>query len=715
VVSSLRAIVDVIPIGLRFVSHVLGRPKRRVRHEPAWDGSPGWLGLCSLLCACGGDEEESVELGPNFQGIRALTPKVEELTEARRNSATLHPATSVAAAVGDFTLRVQLRDGLSVGGRVLVEFPKSWFPHPWPRGKRLQVVEPNAPHYLAVAPASKLTFSWENYGLSGKHERFQNLIEILPREALPRGTVVTVSWSQTTAPYISGRDEVLVAVNSGDGLWELHRAEYNVEPGAVRSIRLTAQSNAVVGETIELSAVALDQFDNVAVGYETTATVEGTGEPLVMKIREGRGKVLWRPRAAGFHWPELIVPDSSKDLGQDRNRVAGNPVWVTDLLVEDRIYWGDLHSHSRISMDGIGKADFLYARDVSQLDFFASTEHADDDPFSGHDFDTRDGITPDEWLDIRQKVQDFYVPGDFVTLLGYECSLPQGHHNVYFGSLDGVPSPTHQVLSIGPLWRRVKAAGGFSIPHHTGKRPAHTVTEIDGPGLQPLGDFLRPAAKSQAHEWGVLNSGLRRTPLIEIYSSHGSSELYSPADPLSYESVRYSGAISEPGPHYAQDAWAAGHHLGVVASSDNHVAHPGRPDTGLTALMAPDLTREAVFHSLRARRSYGTTGERMILDFRFGGAKMGERLSASSVGQLQSAEVLVVAPREIAFVEILSFRKRRGWKVVERWSDVGKILEDRTEAIELEVGLVLYVRAELKENGGRRTARAWSSPIRVVE
>jgi hypothetical protein len=74
----------------------------------------------------------------------------------------------------------------------------------------------------------------------------------------------------------------------------------------------------------------------------------------------------------------------------------------------------------------------------------------------------------------------------------------------------------------------------------------------------------------------------------------------------------YTGARSVEGAHYARDAWAAGLPMGVIASSDDHEAHPGLPHFGLAAVYAPELTRDAIFAGLRTRRSYATTGVRII-------------------------------------------------------------------------------------------------------
>ena len=70
------------------------------------------------------------------------------------------------------------------------------------------------------------------------------------------------------------------------------------------------------------------------------------------------------------------------------------------------------------------------------------------------------------------------------------------------------------------------------------------------------------------------------------------------------------------------DAFRLGHRVGIVANSDGHKGRPGAswPGAatfgaygGLTAFVVSELTRDAVFDAIRARRTYATTGCRLDL------------------------------------------------------------------------------------------------------
>jgi hypothetical protein len=71
------------------------------------------------------------------------------------------------------------------------------------------------------------------------------------------------------------------------------------------------------------------------------------------------------------------------------------------------------------------------------------------------------------------------------------------------------------------------------------------------------------------------------------------------------------------------DAFDKSYRVGVVCHSDDHKGRPGatRPGAstfgaigGLSCYLMPELTRDALFAALRARRHYGTTGTRLNID-----------------------------------------------------------------------------------------------------
>src|SRR5262245_18273723 len=251
----------------------------------------------------------------------------------------------------------------------------------------------------------------------------------------------------------------------------------------------------------------------------------------------------------------------------------------------------------------------------------------------------------------------------------------------------------------------------ITIPHHTGIAfmgpPAGA--ESAGPGFQPIvTDVSRPLTSAGAAvDWNIHNPNKR--PLVEIYSLHGSSEIYDPQDSLSYENAHFTFSRSVPGAHYARDAWGAGLELGVIAASDNHTAQPGQPHGGLTAVRAPRLTREAIFDALAGKDTYGTTGQRIYMDFRVAGIRMGQ---AGRAGGPVEGSLIVAAPSAVARAVVRRRDLPSGESVVAaHWDAQGRWLQATFAGAPKGQRVMYYLRVELAERARGRVARGWSSPV----
>jgi hypothetical protein len=617
---------------------------------------------------------------------------------ANTSQARLYPDEMQAAAIGDYSLLIAIgEEGVAIGGGLLVDFPKAWFTNPLPLVKPVQLDDPAAPHYMeckTYREGATLERSIDHQNLDGSIERFRHVVKLVVRDnPLFEGDTVRVTFKNTTGPIVSGQDTVRVAVDAtGDGEFAIaFGAPYHVHPGPATSALLVAPSDAVVGEPIELHVALFDTLFNLSEGFMGNIEITGLGgDSIEAPMGAGRAiaKLKWIPTRPGYVFPELA----------GALQAFGGPVRVHASPPARRVYWGDLHSHSDDSKDGIGRDPWNFARDVTRLDFFGSSEHGIDDGGS-------DSISPGEWEGNIESVKRFYDPGRFVSLLGYECSLPGGHHNVFYRGVEGVPWPEHRVKTVERLWELLESNDAITIPHHLGILWGGNRRPITGPELQPI--ETGGAAGGPRLDWTRDHNPVLR-PILEIYSAHGQSEYFNRVDALAYESVRYTGARSADGPHYTRDAWAAGLSMGVIASSDDHQAHPGLPHNGLAAVFAPELTRDAIFDSLKARRCYGTTGARILLEFSVADLEMGQEGRVS--GEV-SGRAAVVAPSPIAYAEVLAYTEgESAWRTVARWDTPGRVLE-KPFTLDVAGPAVVYLRAELLDRVNHRAARAWSSPI----
>lgn len=137
------------------------------------------------------------------------------------------------------------------------------------------------------------------------------------------------------------------------------------------------------------------------------------------------------------------------------------------------------------------------------------------------------------------------------------------------------------------------------------------------------------------------------------------------------------------------------------------------------AVYAPEATREAVFDAIRRRRTYATTGCRLLLDFAAGGTPMGgEHRHPAGAPLRLCGEIVATAP--LRFVEIMRAdlaAAERSWRVAHRWWFAGgapsSLTLDWTDPEPPRRG-IYYLRVRQREIVHGRVAMAWSSPIWIV-
>jgi hypothetical protein len=268
-----------------------------------------------------------------------------------------------------------------------------------------------------------------------------------------------------------------------------------------------------------------------------------------------------------------------------------------------RILFGDIHNHNA---HGYGLGSMQRSIDVARthLDFFAFTGHA-----SWHDMAPMEGGREAHWLrgferlretwpHVQALIAEANADGAFCAFLGFEwhssalgdqCVIfPRDHRPLFYA--DGIEA----------LRRFCLAEGALMIPHHL---------------AYPRG--------RRGVNWDVFDEAC--TPVVEIFSEHGSSE----DDRGPYPMVTHSLGGRET-TNTVRWALARGLRFGFVGSSDDHAGFPGAYGEGLMAALARDLTRAAILEAIRARRTYALTGDRIELDVTVDGAPMGSTIAAGS-------------------------------------------------------------------------------------
>jgi len=183
-------------------------------------------------------------------------------------------------------------------------------------------------------------------------------------------------------------------------------------------------------------------------------------------------------------------------------------------------------------------------------------------------------------------------------------------------------------------------------------------------------------------------------------------------DSTSKISYGIAGRIAIDGPHYARDGWLRGHRMGVIASSDNHTAQPGQRHYGLAEERAAGLPRKSIFDALRSRRSYGTTGERIWLEFKVEDHDMGEEFQSRAAQP--KITFRVAGTDTVDFVEVMKLDLAE--KKYERLGVLNPGKEDCDGTFwdkKFKNDSMYYLRLRQQKTVRDREVWAWSSPVWV--
>jgi hypothetical protein len=341
----------------------------------------------------------------------------------------------------------------------------------------------------------------------------------------------------------------------------------------------------------------------------------------------------------------------------------------TSTPVPYNVYFGDLHVHtSRIHTTeafheefgrGVIRLANLHASEVMGHDFIAVTNHA--------------RLLEDWMWEVTKEVADeFTQDGVFVSFPAFEWTASHGCGVHCSPERPDYPDWGHRII----YFRNTEVATDLmrcSDPDYD--TPEELFAALPGSDLA-ITIPHHTAAPRHPFDWSTVNPEYDR--LVEIVQRRGDYE----AD-------------------IVENGWGNGFVLGVVAGTDNHVAAPGWPQ-GVAAILAPELTRDALFDALLSRHTYATTHGDIILHFFGDGEMQGGVLSARESVTLNGE--ITSTNGNIALVELTD-----NAEVVANWEpeEASSLRFESTEQVG-EDPHYFYVRVTL-ENGHR----AWSSPIWV--
>lgn len=344
------------------------------------------------------------------------------------------------------------------------------------------------------------------------------------------------------------------------------------------------------------------------------------------------------------------------------------------------IYWGDVHGHTMQS-DGHGTvAGYLsHARDVADLDFVVVTDHD-----FGHAAPWR--MPREVWTRTQDAVDAATVDGEFVAIAGYEWTSQPRYWRDYEGDtpseglFQGPPRHYNHKIVYSP--RRIPYLFSAKDPRYM--TPALLAGEVRKAG--GLVHNAHPdAGPGGSDQWDYSLASARVSTNSEIGP-----------DILWYEGKRHETNMEAAVRSYLD----RGGRTGFVSGTDTHEGKPA----ARTAVLARELTRDAIFEALRHRRCYAISHARIILDFRIDGHRMGE------VAETQGKPLIFLDVRgtdRIAEVVIV----RNGAALHSYRPDSDHVRLELVDA-SFEEDSYYYVRVtQVDTDRQGNPSRAWSSPI----
>ncbi|MGE3809789.1 MAG: DUF3604 domain-containing protein, partial [Gemmataceae bacterium] len=481
----------------------------------------------------------------------------------------------------------------------------------------LQTRAPAGPGFVRIDGPVPLAAEYDPYG--GIEPYHHQLLLHVQREALAAGSLVRVEMSRWRTPTCALRDArfLMLVDPHGDNRWtELPGGtSFDVSAGDPARLVALAPSDVTLGEELTVIVRADDRWGNPtrlpALPVLTPTFGASAAEPVVIDWPAAYHCAV-RFERAGTHRLRFEVPGTSLVA-------ESNPIVVHTEPPARRLFWGDVHSGQSAIGCGAGTlADYYaFARDAAGVQFLT---HQANDHY----------VTTADWLETRRVTDEFHAPGKYVPILGCEWSPPTadgGDRNVFYRHdeprlirsgrffTETTPDPEPDVPR-APEFLACFRDQNVLINMHVGGR----MTNLDW------------------HEPQI-------EKLAEIHSTHGTVEWF------------------------VFDCLRRGYRVGVTAGTDGVMGRPGAcaPGSrlcrnlrnGLTGIYATALTRDALWEALHARRTYGTTGERIRLWCEADGHAMGEKYETTAV------------PRVFAVVEGTAALERidlfRGTEVIHTW------------------------------------------------
>jgi len=471
-------------------------------------------------------------------------------------------------------------------------------------------------------------------------------------------------------------------------------------PQKATTMLLVTPPDVQRSKSFEMAVVLLDKFGNRAIGYREMLTFSSTDSNATFPK-----SYTFTELDSGIHvFQEISYGDlgfQNIDATDGKLEAHNNYSYVSESAPKLNRFFGDTHFHTGTGTDNKGftmrgpggdhrghftieTEAYKYARDVMRLDFASASEH-DNELF-----------TESTWNKSQEISDSFNSPGKFTTFFAYEWTSPatsgEGHHIVFYRDQGNKVLGYANFSTKHDLWEALdkQAKPALVIPHVMWTQPDHGI-------------------------WDQVNNKYRI--IGELYSLWNNRFLLPPGD----DTQRFELGMNDLWSY--QYAWANGHKMGVIGSSDNHTGHPGSNNFttqnvhsgGLAVVLAEDNNREDIWNAFQNRRTYATTGTRIYLDFTCDGHEMGSEFTTDKSPLIS---VKAAGTNTIEIVEVIKFDGKI-FKVIFSDKPGGRLSMFQFKDKNFSENSMYYVRVRQVDEIWRsnwaygNAEMAWSSPIWV--
>lgn len=467
----------------------------------------------------------------------------------------------------------------------------------------------------------------------------------------------------------------------------------DIRGGELSNIRILTPSFVAKNKRFDVVVRFEDEFGNLTNNAPEDTLIALSHEHL----RENLNWKLFVPETGFISLPNLYFNEAGVytiQLLNTKTKQAFRSSPIKCFPENNRhLYWGLLHGESdRFDSTENIESCMRHFRDDKAFNFFGTSP-----------FESQEETSTEMWKLITQNIADFNEDERFTTLLGMQWQGDNKTEGVrqFLYAKDNKPILRKKDLKNNTLKKIYKS---FS-PKEIISIPSFTM------------------AKGMEYSFDQFDPDFER--VVEIYNAWGSSETTKKEGNTRPIKSQGSG-VEETAEGSVQKALQRNCRFGFVAGGlDDRGAYADLYDSdqdqyspGLTAIIAPTHSRDALIEALYQRSCYATTGERIIVGLYLAGIPMGRETSTAEKQGLVINRHLsgyVAGTTRLQKVEIIRNGKvlktfePEGYSFEFEYDDMTPLDKACIDAKDKKPPFVYYYLRVVQDDGHI----AWSSPIWV--